>query len=41
MKIQGRTSLRNGDLINVEYNKNNLHLFDKDSEQTILNLDNL
>lgn len=41
MKIQGRTSLRNGDLINVEFNKNNLHLFDKDSEQTILNLDNL
>lgn len=41
MKIQGRTSLRNGDLINIEFNKNNLHLFDKDSEQTILNLDNL
>ena len=41
MKIQGRTSLRNGDLINVEFNKNNLHLFDKYSEQTILNLDNL
>lgn len=41
MKVQGRCAFHNGDTINVEFDNDKLHLFDKDSEYTILNLDNL
>ncbi len=40
MKIQGRCNFSNGDVIFINFDKDKLHLFDKDSEKTILNYDN-
>ena len=41
MKLQGRCSYKNGDLVYINFNKDNIHLFNKETEETILNLDNL
>ena len=38
MKIQGRCNYKNRDIINIYFDDNRLHLFDKQSEQTILKI---
>lgn len=40
MKIQGRCNFHNGDTIYINFDKEKVHLFDKDSEKTILNYGN-
>ena len=38
MKIQGRCHFKNGDVINIKFNKDKVHIFDKETENSILNL---
>lgn len=41
MRLQGRCSYRNGDRIYIKFDKEKIHLFNKETEKTVLNLDNL
>ena len=38
MKIQGRCHFKNSDVINIKFNKDKIHIFDKETENSILNL---
>ena len=40
MKLQGRCSHKNGDIVYINFDKEKIHLFNKETEKTILNLDN-
>lgn len=36
MKIQGRTSYKNGDMVHISFDKERIHLFDKNTEKSVL-----
>jgi len=41
MKIQGRCSYKNGDIVYINFNKDKIHLFNKENQNSILNFENL